>query len=188
MNDNNHDSVIRAFAAGEEYAFDIIFREYYGALCFFANRLLKNEDDAKDIVQDCFVKLWNRHAFIKNPTAIKSFLYSTVRNACIDNLRKKATLGKHYGQLKRIGESVEETWQEHVIEAETINHLYRLIHSLPPRMQQVFRMFYIEGKDYRSIAAELHTSPETVRKQKTVALSILRAKLLLLLLIFFQIL
>src|ERR1700709_1908452 len=74
---------------GKEEAFDFLFRQYYAALCFFANSIIHNDEDAKDIVQDCFIKLWDDTEFTERVETIKSFLYMMVHNRCIDYVRKK---------------------------------------------------------------------------------------------------
>lgn len=79
---------------GIEQNFDYFFRQYYVALCFFANSIIHNDEDAKDIVQDCFVKLWNNDIVNEKVGNVKSFLYTMVRNRCIDYTRKQKTITK----------------------------------------------------------------------------------------------
>lgn len=169
---------IQAFQLGEERAFDFFFRKYYAALCFFASSYLNDTDAAEDVVQECFVKLWSRHTVMRNPDAIKSFLYTSVRNACLNELRKQRLEDRSLSALTYLGETMSDDDLNEVTRAETIRQVHAQIQELPPRIQQVFRMFYLEGKNYSQIAHELQTSPETVRKQKARALVLLREKLL----------
>ncbi len=178
---NHTDHWVQAFQNGEERGYDFFFRQYFTALSFFANKILKNENDAKDVVQDCFVRLWSGHATMNKPSAIKSFLYTTVRNASFNFLRDKKGAARREAEIQQVAEIADENWLGQVTQAEMIREIYEHIHSLPPKMQEVFRKYYIEGKNCNEIAGDLHTSPATVRKQRARALILLRERLGLLL-------
>jgi RNA polymerase sigma-70 factor (ECF subfamily) len=169
----------QAFQMGEGNSFDFFFRQYYTPLCFFANSILHNEDEAKDIVQDCFVKLWDSQTINERSETLKSFLYTAVRNKCVDLLRKKKVIQKAKLQLLRNNENDFEYFDE-VAFAEMMAQIIGHIELLPPKMQQVIKLFYFEDKNYKEIADTLGTSPETVRNQKGKALKMIRRKLLLL--------
>jgi RNA polymerase sigma-70 factor (ECF subfamily) len=171
---------------GKEEAFAFFFQQYFTALCFFANNILHNEDEAKDIVQDSFVKLWNsRNANYQSET-VKSFLYTIVRNGCLNALkRRKMTMKAEY-ELKESSAFSDSDQFDEITHAEIVRQVFGAIDVLPTQMQKVFRLYYMEGKNYKEIASTLHTSSETVRKQKSIALKIIRQKLLSMLLgIFF---
>jgi RNA polymerase sigma-70 factor (family 1) len=180
---SEYNKYLPPFRQGEEKAYDFFFRQYYTSLCFFANRLLNNQTDAEDIVQDCFTKLWSRRTSFDKSETIRSFLYSTVKNACIDRLRKNQSHELSRNGFIYLNESAEQSCLEGITRAETLREIYTLINHLPTRMQQVFRMFYIDGMNYAEIASYFKTSPETVRKQKAKALSLLREKFIFFLLL-----
>lgn len=161
----------------DESAFDAIFREYYARLSLFAHSILKSEDDARDVVQECFVKLWIKPLTLKRPEAIKSYLYSTVKNASFNFLRSKRTVDKNHLEIARRNDEADDNWLDKITEAEIIAEIFRAIDSLPVRMQQVFRKSTFENKNTQEIASELHTSASTVRKQKARALELLKEKL-----------
>ena len=89
---------------GQEQSFDYFFRRYYAALCFFAQSIIHHTEDAKDIVQDCFIKLWDEAAIEEKTDTVKSFLYTMVRNRCIDFVRKQKVITKAANQLGNRGE------------------------------------------------------------------------------------
>ena len=66
-----------------------LFDDLYPSLCLFANRYLKDLDTSKDVVQEVFIKTWERKVYYSNYNAIKSFLYKSVRNRCLDYLKSK---------------------------------------------------------------------------------------------------
>lgn len=169
---------INAFHAGDEKAFDQTFRTYYPALCFFAQRLLKDEDNARDIVQDCFVTLWNRRSTIDNPAAIQSYLYMMVRNRCIDKLKQEKKEKEVLSAFQSSDFSREEL--DEVIHAELIGKIYQCMEALPSKMKLVFKAIYLEGKSAAQIAAACQVSPKTVHKQRARAIALLKEKLRLL--------
>ena len=165
---------------GEGNSFEFFFRQYYTSLCFFANSILHNEEEAKDIVQDSFVKLWDSQTINERAETVKSFLYTSVRNKCVDVLRKKKVIQKAKLQLvKNDGNDFE--YFDEVAFAEMLAQVVNHIEMLPPKMQQVIKLFYFEDKNYKEIADTLGTSPETVRNQKGKALKIIRKNLAILL-------
>jgi RNA polymerase sigma-70 factor (ECF subfamily) len=168
-----------AFQMGEGNSFGFLFRQYYTTLCFFANSIIHDNEEAKDIVQDCFVKLWDSQTINERSETVKSFLYTAVRNKCVDLLRKKKVIQKTKLQAIKNSENDFEYFDE-VAFAEMMGHIVNHIELLPPKMQQVIKLYYLEEKNYKEIADTLGTTPETVRNQKGKALKIIRKKLLFL--------
>ena len=162
---------------GEGKAFDFFFRKYYTALCFFANSILHDEEVSKDLVQDCYVKLWNSHTIKQRADTVKPFLYTAVRNKCLDFLRKKEVMNKAEVQLIKSNSDSDFGYFDEAAFAEMIREIMEHIEALPSTMKKVFKLYYLEGKKYKEIATELHSSPEAVRKQKSRALAILKKKI-----------
>ena len=158
-----------SFQRGEEAAFDCLFREYFSALSYFANRIISNPDTAQDLVQDCFVQLWQRRERLSHINAIKSYLYSSVRNQCLKHLEK---------QKRKVGlnepDRNEPSIEVAVIAAETARELYQFIDSLSPSLRQIIRLYYLEGKSNKEIAAQLNIEPDTVTRQRLRAIMALR--------------
>ena len=178
------DDSARVFNMGEGETFDFFFRKYYASLCFFANSILHDEDAAKDLVQDCYIKLWDSHTITERSNTVRSFLYTAVRNKCLDFIRKKKVRNAAQIQLIKAGADPDLEYFDEVAFAEMMRQIVEHIEELPSTMQRIFKLYYNEGKKYKQIAKEIHSSPEAVRKQKTRALTIIRQKLLLLLTLF----
>ena len=174
-NDNKDELLSRqAFTRGEEKASDFFFRKFYAPLCYFAGSYLPDPEDAKDVVQDCFIKLWNVRTTIQRPEALKSYLYTMVRNACIHVIRKEKQSNRVYTELQSVADTLLPEELDEVTHAETIRQVHERMAELPPRMQEVFRKFYLEGKGQAEIADELQISSHTVRNQRLRALVLLR--------------
>jgi RNA polymerase sigma-70 factor (family 1) len=165
---------MQSFQKGEEKAFDELFREYASALSLFAFKLIGSEKEAEDIVQDCFVSLWERRKKLDDIRSIKSYLYTSIRYRCVDFLKKNKI--KPVSAMETSEQPATDSLDAEslIILAETAKELYKAIDSLPVRMQQVVRLYYLEDKSYREIGEMLHTDPETVRNQRFKAIQFIR--------------
>lgn len=160
---------LNSFHRGEEEAFDCLYRDYFPSLAYFANRLLSNPVTAEDIVQDCFVLLWQRRDRVSHITAIKSYLYASVRNQCLKHIERIQRQ-----QLLSIPAGEQACIEEAVIASETARELYQLIDSLSPALKQIIRLYYLEGKSNKEIAEQLQIEPDTVIRQRLRAIIALR--------------
>lgn len=151
--------------------FDILFKRYYRPLCLYAAHYLNGDIAAsEDIVQDCFVKLWQQEAK-RDITDKRAFLYSTVRNACIDTLRRQ------HPEMTSIDPSdLEEVIsdEEAVDRSEQEAKVWETIDALPDRCREVFLMAKRDGMTYNEIAEALNISVKTVEHQISKALKKLR--------------
>ncbi|MBN8686107.1 MAG: sigma-70 family RNA polymerase sigma factor [Chitinophagales bacterium] len=171
MNELNLNSEIwyNSFQKGEEVAFDTLFRTYFTSLTLFANRLVLDFKTAEDLVQDCFVLLWERRERLEHVKAIKSYLYTTVRNQSLKYLERQNRMG-----LSDNGDTLEGNVEKSIIAAETARELYQLISTLSPALQQIIRLYYLEEKSSKEIAEILKLQPDTVTRQRLRAIIALR--------------
>jgi RNA polymerase sigma-70 factor (ECF subfamily) len=158
-----------SFQQGEEAAFDCLFREFFPSLTYFANRILSDPDTAEDIVQDCFIQLWQRRDRLGHIKVIKSYLYTSVKNQCLKHQEKQ----KRQVEFNE-PEKTEPSFEEAVIAADTARELYQFIETLSPALQQIIRLYYLEGKSNREIARQLQIEPDTVIRQRLRAILALR--------------
>lgn len=153
--------------------FDILFKRYYRPLCLYAAHYLKGDIAAsEDIVQDCFVKLWQQdHADKCSITDKRAFLYTLVRNACIDTLRRQ------HPEMTNIDPSdLEEiiSDEEAIDRSEQEAKVWETIDALPDRCREVFLMAKRDGMTYNEIAEALNISVKTVEHQISKAMKKLR--------------
>lgn len=168
-----HDTLI-SLNRGDENALATIFKEFYTGLLYFSQQYIKNRQVAEDIVTESFVAVWRKRADFASMPSLKAFLYKTVRNASIDQIRqdnRHATLHKEIGYL---AERSEEQLDSRLIKAELLQKLFNDIEQLPPMRREVFKLIFIEGLSTLETAAALRISVDTVRVQKARALHTLR--------------
>jgi RNA polymerase sigma-70 factor (family 1) len=170
-------NALQALIRGREEGIDFFFQQYYTQLCYFAGTLLNDEYLAQEITSDAFTKLWQSRQSLATEGSIKAWLYSTVRNASIDHLRKVKRLRVSESGLQS-ATTIEQSVLHTIIESETIDHIIETIGRLPPQCRRIFRLFYLHGKSYNEIAQELNLSPQTVRNQKQRAAKLLRKMIL----------
>lgn len=147
------------------------FRCYYKPLCLYAMHYLHDMDLVEDVVQDCFVELWERMNAEKTVSSVKSYLYMMVRNRCLDTLKKDNQID--YNSLPSDLENIiqdEEAEERSLIEA----RLWTAIDSLPEKCREVFLLSKRDGLKYKEIGDKLNISTKTVENQVAKAMRILK--------------
>ena len=155
----------------DEAQFRFIFDKYYIALCMFANQYVEDDALAADIVQECFVKLWQLRDDFMYIHQIKSFLYTSVRNKSLNELEHTKVMNEYAQKVMEMGK--ESFFQDKVIAEESYRILVDAIDKLPPQMKSIMRLA-LEGKTNPEIAEALNISGETVHSQKKIAYRKLR--------------
>jgi len=156
--------------------FDDIFNLYYPRCVLFATKILGNRDEAEEVVQELFIKLWSNDKLSTLQGSLKSYLFKSVFNACIDSQRKKQTALKKTSDEGLTSEPVV-AFQDPLLEEEIERAIQAAIRMLPEKRQQIFRMSREKGMSYQEIATELSLSAKTVETQMSRSLKHLRDSL-----------
>jgi RNA polymerase sigma-70 factor (ECF subfamily) len=156
---------------GKGRAFENIFIECHGSLCFFAAKRVGDPEIARDVVSDIFVQLWHRREEFHDVRSVKAFLYVSVRNACLNINRRVRILDEHRKHVI-YSLSREELDNDEImtgiLEAEVIRALSQAMESLPDNVRKVMEMS-MDGLKPRDIACRLNISEQTVRNQRVRA-------------------
>ena len=177
MNSSDNKSAFLGGNVTHDLAFTSIFGMSYTGLVFFACNMTGDKQEAEDVVQNAFVRYWNyKDEISSEPHIVKSFLYTTVRNSCMDLMRHRSVIRKFRDQLE--DDPIEENIIEsEIIRAEVLSEIFNAIEQLPFGCKQVLEMSYLEGKKNFEISEALGVSINTVKTQKQRALQLLRLKL-----------
>ena len=151
---------------------EIIFKEYYGSLCYFASQYLKDEDAVEDIVQDVFIALLEKKIRFQSEIHLKNFLYLSIRNACLNYIRSSRSREQYVASL--IYEEQIEDFETNIILTEIHQELAAAVDKLPVECRKVFDLCYFQGMDNERIAKELGLSINTVKAQKARGKKIVR--------------
>ncbi len=170
----SEDVFIKKFRAGNGSVFKEIFDNYYLPMKSYGFQYVENDEMVEDFVQDAFLKVWEKREDFYFVAAIKSFLYMSVRNACLDYLRHQKVQRRNEPEL--ILWLTEEGEEEFVLEEEVHAMVYDAIKDLSERSRRVVIMT-MEGLSNPEIAKELGISVNTVKTIKLRAYRMLRERL-----------
>lgn len=171
-NELNKDSLVKQLRQGDEKALRILFETFYPSLCLFAGHYLKNEFEAADIVQESFLKFWNKRKDFDNYASIKSFLYIVVRCACLNFIRDN----RHHASLcdvdlKDLQAKIE--GENYLIEEEAHRIFNSAIDQLPKQQRMVIQ-YVLEGLNTLEIAEKMNLTKNSVITYKKEAYKRLR--------------
>lgn len=155
--------------------FKQIYQLYFNSLCAFAYRYVQDISLVEDLVQETFIAFWEKRSGFTELQAIRSYLYTSVRNKCLNHLKHVEVQQKHKSTLQYQLEQ-EPSFQQHVIEEETFNNLFQEIKNLPDAAREIM-LLALNGLKNPEIAEELNISVNTVKTQKKIAYSKLKSKL-----------
>lgn len=147
---------------GDESAFRIIYNTYSIKLLGNLIRLLKSEDLAKEVLQNVFLKIWDKRASIDAGKSFQSWVYKIAENQVYDIFRSVAKDKKR--QTEFISNAGTYQYEEIAVllKEEKAQLLEKAIKELPAQRQLVFRLCKLEGKSYKEVSSELGISVSTI--------------------------
>lgn len=169
--------------------FEKTFRQHYSLLVNFANTFLHDINDSEEVVQQTFVKIWENKENINIQNSIKSYLFTSVRNSCMNHLKHEKVVNHYKAYNKEIRDFEEHKTVINFESIEMFETIQNAIKKLPEERKKIFLLSRNEGLKYSEIAEKLQISPKTVENQMSSALKFLRIELkdyLLLLIIFIK--
>ena len=168
--------------------FEGVFKSHYKELVLHAVRFVEEQEEAEEIVQNLFFEIWNKREKLTINTSIRAYLYSSVRNICLNFIKHKKVEYKYKEHNAHLIKQDSGTENDSMVQQELADKIDLAISKLPPERQKVFKMSRYEGLKYKEIAEKLEISVKTVEAQMGKALKFLREELvdfLPLILIFF---
>ncbi|MHA4895388.1 RNA polymerase sigma-70 factor [Pedobacter sp. PWIIR3] len=162
---------------GDRLALAQIFEKYNDLLYAHAYNKLRLKEDARDIVQDVFVKLWNRHERLEVTSNLPGYLFMMTRNAIFSHLAHKVVVSDYAESYQRFKEEGEAVTDHLIREKQLAAIIEKEIAALPPRMREVFELSRKENLSNKQIAERLGISEATVADQIKKALRQLRIKI-----------
>lgn len=164
------------FRDGDERAFQMLFKKYYPSLCHFSNQFLSDKEQAEEVVQDMFVKIWEKRAILNIETSVRHYFFRSVRNHCLNELQHEKIKQQYASKIKELARQ-ETDFNDYFLEVDLVNRIEQCISSLPPKRREIFRLSREQGLKYKEIADVLNISVKTVEAQMGLALKYLREEL-----------
>lgn len=169
---------------GSLEAFEKVFRSYSGGLERFAYEYVADKEEASDIVQSVFLKLWEKKEVLSEDTRLFNYLITLTKNQCINHL-KHIKVQRNYQNHKGVTANelllnyyaLDKLDENKLIYEELSELIEKTIDSLPGQCREIFIMSRFEGLKYQEIADKLGISVKTVEKKMSISLEIMRSAL-----------
>lgn len=173
--DNLTSELLTRLKNGDMIAFDLVYELYSHKLFSFVHKIIKDEAEADDIVQEVFVKIWESRHKLEDYKLLSSYIFTIAYNNSIDLIRKRINNTKYLEYLKNsafINVTPDVATQ---IEFDELNkQVEMLVANLPERQRQVYLLHRQDGLTYPEIAVKLGISKNTVEIHMVKALKYLR--------------
>jgi len=169
--------LIDALKRQDREALRVIFTRYHARLCRVSQRIVNDPDEAKDVVQDVFIKLWENSHRLHIEHSFEAYLRRAVVNTSLNHLERKSRqspLDLAGGVVERGGEN---NADQHQAQGELSQHIDAAVKNLPARTRAVFVLIRYEQMSYKDVAGQMNISSKAVEKEMMRALSFLRAAL-----------
>lgn len=168
--------LVNLLIKGDEEAFNTLYQRHWAMVYQQVYRILRDDDECKDVVQEVFSNLWLKREQLAENTNIGAFLYVQGRNRVFNLIAKQRVRQDHLNSIAQFIEKADMHAINLLEEKEIIARIEREIDQLPPRMREIFILSRKEGHSHREIADVLGLSEQTVKKQVQNALKIIKPK------------
>lgn len=157
--------LIKAFKEGNTKAFDTLFHKHHKQLYAFLFHVLNSKEDTEEIVQETFIKIWEKREEFLEGYPFEPFLFKIAKNAFLKLNRRKINhqLFEEYPNL--LFEISSRNTDDHIIFKETTDIINLIINDLPPKRKEIFLLRRIEGYTRQEVANQLGISVITVDSQ-----------------------
>lgn len=168
---------MQLFRSGQPEGLRFLYKTFYGAMCFYLEKMNLEAYKVEELVQDVFLKLWERHADFDHLAAIRSFLYTSCRNAALNLISKEKRDQEHAKSYENQLDIVEWPISNQIIYLETLREIHEAIFALPEQCSKVMTMLTIEELSPQEVAEVLGITTSTVYNQKKRGIALLQSRL-----------
>ncbi|BAX79987.1 RNA polymerase sigma-70 factor [Labilibaculum antarcticum] len=176
---NIEQSYYKRLKGGDKYVIDEIYNRFHFKIFRFSFAFLKNEEDAYDIVQEVFIKFWEKRSSLKDDTNLEAFLFTIAKNTVLSVFRKRSTEQKYLDYLQNTVNSNSSGTKEQVDYVFLKGQYDKLVPELPPKRRAIFLLSREKGLSNKEIAELKGISEKTVEDHITKSLAFLRKHILL---------
>jgi RNA polymerase sigma-70 factor (ECF subfamily) len=168
--------IVNDLKEGVAGAFDDLYKAYSQKLYAFAFTFLKSREDAEEVVQDTYFKIWERRKSIDSNQSFNSFLFSVGYHTTIDLLRQRLK-EKKYRENVLVKASSNYNLEETIEYGDLLEHVNHIVEELPPRKLEIYKLSRIDHLSYSEIAEKLNISVKTVENGINFSLNFIRKHL-----------
>jgi len=169
--------IIEGLARRDKVIFDYLFNYYYSSLCVFSMQYIDDRESVEDLVQDFFVFLWLEAPKLQIRSSLKSYLFASIKNRCLDYQKHHKITEKYRNFILFSTERGDNSTEHFFAESELRQAIQTSFGKLPPRCREIFEYSRLQGLSNQEIAEKLDISKRTVELQISNAMKILRNEL-----------
>jgi RNA polymerase sigma-70 factor (ECF subfamily) len=169
--------LIEGLGRRDKVIFDYIFNYYYSSLCAFSMQYLHERNFAEDLVQDFFVNLWLEAPRLQINSSLKSYLFTSVKNRCLDSEKHRKVTEKYKAFILFAVENEDNSFDHYFAESELRQAIEKCMSKLSPRCREIFELSRLTGLSNQEISEKLKISKRTVELQISNSLKIFRKEL-----------
>lgn len=162
---------------GDQTAFELLFHFYYPGLVMYSTQFTTDRMEAEEIVQNFFVRFWQKHQQIIPSDSLKNYLFLSVKNGSLNFLKHKKIEEKYIRSMTELSNNHLIYDPDVYVETELQEKIKNAIDLLPEKCREIFIMSRIRGLKNEEIATELNLSKRTVETQISKALKVMRVEL-----------
>lgn len=169
--------IILRVKSGDSSAFTALYNLYWGKVYNFTQLYIISKEDAEEIVQEVFTKIWENREKLSEVKSFDGFLFILTRNTIFNHSRDN--FNRHFYKIT-ISDAYNlkgDDLVEDIIASDIAEHINKLIEQLPPRQKEVYRLSRVEHLTYKEIAQQLSIEPKTVERHINEAIKHLRKHL-----------
>lgn len=160
---------------GDPAAYDALYLKYYRLLCTSAYFFLRNEPEAKDLVQNLFLDIWEKQLYRQFHEDVKGYLFRAVKNRCLNQLEKQQTLSRHHHRFA----GTQESFSMPAGDPPPVSYdeLYQALEDMPAQKKAAIQIVYLHGKRYQEAAKTMGISINSLKTHLKTGLRILRGEI-----------
>lgn len=169
--------ILERLASGDSSIFKHIYKYYYDDLCKYVYiRFTKNKEDAEEIIQNIFFKLWENHNKLSEIKSLRSYLFKAAYNASLNYIEHLSVIRNYQNETLYHLKKVEFNVADDLPDEEKMKDVNNAINEFPEQTKKIFILKYIDGLKYKDIAQKLNISNKTVETLLYRGLKKLRLK------------
>lgn len=169
--------LVERLRQGEDRAFDILYKRYRQKLVATASQRVKDVAVAEELMQDIMTDFWNRRHTIVLQTAFAPYIFTALRYAVLDYLRKLAVKDRYIAEMLHTAQHDVSTPDNSADTEARFQQLESTIESLPDKCRLVFKLSRFENKSIQEISDQLGISSDTTKYHISHAMKVLRTEL-----------
>ncbi|MEI6679017.1 MAG: RNA polymerase sigma-70 factor [Mariniphaga sp.] len=168
--------IIEELRGGVASAFDHLYGAYSRKLYYFSLSILKSNEDAAEVVQNTYLKIWEKRKSIDSSHSFKSFLFTVAYHIAIDLLRERLNERKYRENILTKASS-NYNLEEALGFGDLLKHVEHIVNQLPPRKHEIYHLSRIDHLSYNEIAGQLNISVKTVENSLNYTMNFIKARL-----------